>query len=370
MSFSYELKSEISRVLQLALAMMIGEIDEPEAEAPLPDSGGGGGTLLSEGLLGAEEGATSARSAKEEPRRHYWGEDGKTLDEIYDPEYALHFAVMSQMQIGKDRLEFKTSHPEVASCLDKIFEATFGRAFQRSESQEYYYLSCRDKDCLQRVERRLKTLFSFDLENRLKSCSWEKGDPAQKRAALQGVFLSSGSVAEPSSNYQVELSLRRGQVAHMVQALMEEFGLPAVYKFRNGYHLLYIKNAETIARFLGLIGAQQTLLQFEMLRVEREMRNAVNRAVNCDKANASRLVRAAEKQLAAIEGLKARGLFDELSEDLREAAELRAEHPEYSLEEMGKLMHPPIGKSGMSHRLRRLIALEAAARGEETKLGH
>ena len=125
---------------------------------------------------------------------------------------------------------------------------------------------------------------------------------------------------------------------------------------KNGYSL-YIKEGEEISKFLAFIGANSSVLKFEEIRVIRDMKNNVNRKVNCETANLNKTINAAVKQIDAIKKIKARGNFENLSENLREIANLRLENPDASLVELGQMLKNPIGKSGVNHRLNQLIEL-------------
>ena len=120
---------------------------------------------------------------------------------------------------------------------------------------------------------------------------------------------------------------------------------------------IYSKDGEEISKFLAFIGANSSVLKFEDIRVYRDMRNNVNRIVNCETANLSKTVNAAVKQIDAINKLKESGKYNSLSENLKEIAELRIKYPEVSLIELGKMLNPPIGKSGVNHRMKAILKL-------------
>lgn len=177
------------------------------------------------------------------------------------------------------------------------------------------------------------------------------------KALTRGIFLGSGSVNNPEKKYHLEIILSSKKNANIIKNLL----LKMQIKFKglerkNGYSL-YIKEGEEISKFLAFIGANSSVLKFEEIRVIRDMKNNVNRKVNCETANLNKTINAAVKQIDAIKKIKARGNFENLSENLREIANLRLENPDASLVELGQMLKNPIGKSGVNHRLNQLIEL-------------
>lgn len=181
-----------------------------------------------------------------------------------------------------------------------------------------------------------------------------------RQAFVRSLFLFSGSVSEPTSAYHMEFSIRHPAAAERIRARLDQLDIRTTMSRRIHQSVLYVQEGQNMADFLLLAGAHQSLLAFESLRVEKEMRNSVNRVVNCDSANTQRLANAAARQLDLIGSLSDQGLLDQLPADLKATAELRLLHPEFSLMELGAVIDPPLGKSGMNHRLKRLeqIALD------------
>ena len=126
---------------------------------------------------------------------------------------------------------------------------------------------------------------------------------------------------------------------------------------KNNQYSIYLKDSEEISKFLALIGASKSVLKFEEIRVQREMNNKINRIVNCETANLNKVINASVEQINAIKKLKETGEFKKLDNSLKEIAELRLEHPDMSLESLGKLLKEPIGKSGVNYRLKKIIQL-------------
>ena len=179
-----------------------------------------------------------------------------------------------------------------------------------------------------------------------------------KAAFLRGAFLAGGSVTDPGKGYHLEMATTHQSVARETYALMDE-----VLQFypkltsRGGNAVLYIKQSERISDFLTFLGASVAAMAIMEARLEKEMSNKVNRRCNCDDANISKVVDAAQEQLAAIRILRDAGAFENLPEKLRQAAIAREQNPESALTELAGQMEPPISKPAMSHRLQRLVQM-------------
>jgi DNA-binding protein WhiA len=177
------------------------------------------------------------------------------------------------------------------------------------------------------------------------------------RAYLRGVFLGCGSVSNPETSYHLELVLSSEGYAQAIVNLLQRVGLQARINIRKEMQVVYLKEAEQIASLLRLIGAHGALLRLEDVRVMKDMRNQVNRLVNCDTANLEKAVSTGLRQVRMIQYISAEAGLDYLPEPLRQVAELRLEYPEASLKELGNLLDPKLGKSGVNHRLRHLAEI-------------
>jgi DNA-binding protein WhiA len=176
---------------------------------------------------------------------------------------------------------------------------------------------------------------------------------------LRGAFLGGGFVADPHGDFHFELTAETEQLARDLVKLMHRFGIEARITRRRGLFAVYLKGADPIVTFLALVGAHRALLRTEDVRIIKSMRNDVNRLVNAETANLQKSAEAAMSQVEDIRRLAdGRGL-DLLPKGLRELAELRLEHPDVSLRELGELADPPLSKSAVYHRIRRLESLAA-----------
>ena len=189
-----------------------------------------------------------------------------------------------------------------------------------------------------------------------------------KRSYLRGAFLAGGSVNNPeTSSYHLEIFSLYEDHSEGITNLMNEYELNAKHLERKKGSIAYLKEAEKISDFLSLIGGYQALLKFEDVRIVRDMRNSVNRLVNCETANLNKTVSAAMKQVESIQLIDQEIGLDNLPDRLREIAKLRIEHQEISLKELGEMMSTgTISKSGVNHRLRKLNQMADKIRSGET----
>lgn len=176
-----------------------------------------------------------------------------------------------------------------------------------------------------------------------------------QRAYLRGVFLKGGSVNNPQKGYHLEVSAGSPEACLSLCSLMQSLELTPHLALRKGKGVCYLKEGEQIAEFLGLTGAYKALFEFENVRIFKEVKNEVNRTLNCETANLAKAISAAARQLESIHYLKEKKELEKLSPALKEAAEIRLAYPEASLSELGKMFSPSLGKSGVNHRLRQLI---------------
>lgn len=178
-----------------------------------------------------------------------------------------------------------------------------------------------------------------------------------KRAFLRGLFLCAGSISEPEKTYHFEIVCTTVGRAQQICDMMKIFNIEGKWITRKKYYVVYIKDASQIVDILNVMGAHVSLMELENIRILKEMRNSVNRRVNCETANISKTVSAAVKQIEDIIYIRDTVGFSELTDGLKEIARLRLAYPEASLTELGKLLSTPVGKSGVNHRLRKLSLL-------------
>jgi hypothetical protein len=186
--------------------------------------------------------------------------------------------------------------------------------------------------------------------------------PAYERSGeyrdfLRGAFLGAGSISDPEKTYHLEIVTLCPEQGKRLEIAMGHFGLKPKEITRKEHTVVYLKEGEQISDFLTIVGATVAMMAFENIRVVKEMRNNVNRLVNCETANLSKTINASVDQQRAIESIERYRAWDDLPDHLKELAELRMAYPESSLRELGELLRPPIGKSGVNHRLKKLMQI-------------
>ena len=178
-----------------------------------------------------------------------------------------------------------------------------------------------------------------------------------KRAFIRGAFLAGGSMSDPNKSYHFEIVCHTLEQAKQLQGVMQSFDTDAKIVERKGHHVVYLKEGSQIVDMLNVMEAYVALMNLENVRILKEVRNTINRKVNCETANINKTVNAAVKQVEDIELIRERIGLDNLPDNLREMALLRLEYPEATLKELGNYLEPPVGKSGVNHRLRKLSAI-------------
>lgn len=243
-----------------------------------------------------------------------------------------------------------TDHEELLQKCYKLLLRIFAPRKEGEEKPSFEQLCSADV---------LRTLKLVDDHNRLRSME-EAVDKTLlkqsccKRAFLRGVFLCSGSVSNPEKGYHLEFVLSGEEFPKQIQSLIGSFGIEAKITTRKKYTIVYIKEGEGIVNLLNVMGAFTSLMDLENLRILKEINNSINRQMNCDTANINKSVAAGRKQIEDIMRIRDCRGFKDLPPSLQEIAELRLSYPELSLKELGEMLDPPIGKSGVNHRLRKL----------------
>lgn len=185
-----------------------------------------------------------------------------------------------------------------------------------------------------------------------------------RRAFIRGAFLAAGSISDPEKFYHFEIVCASMEKAEQLKEIIATFSVEAKIVVRKKYYVVYIKEGSQIVEILSVMEAPVALMELENIRILKEMRNSVNRQVNCETANINKTVSAAVKQLEDIEYIRDTVGLDYLPESLAEIAQARLERPDATLKELGEALSPPVGKSGVNHRLRKVSAIAENLRGQ------
>lgn len=173
------------------------------------------------------------------------------------------------------------------------------------------------------------------------------------KAIIRGVFMGSGSINNPEKEYHLEIDVTNRENLEKLIEILQQLGI----RTKTLPLSIYLKEGEEIVKFLALIGANRAVMQFEDIRIQKEMRGKVNRLVNCKAANLNKTINASVEQIAAIKKLQQTGRFQKLEDNLKEIALLRLENPDMPLIELGQLLKKPVGKSGVNYRLKKIMEI-------------
>lgn len=184
-----------------------------------------------------------------------------------------------------------------------------------------------------------------------------------KRSYIRGSFLGGGSINDPEKTYHLEFVTNRSEHAEDLSKIINSFKLNSKIVMRKEYYVIYLKEASQIADLLNIIGAHQALLKLEDIRVLKDVRNNINRLVNCETANLGKIIDASIRQIEGIKTIENAIGLNKLPDNLREIAEIRLENPNASLKEIGQLLTPNLGKSGVNHRFRKIEKIADSLKG-------
>ena len=256
------------------------------------------------------------------------------------------YLISNNTTCDKTKIKYTTENEYNINRFSKLLSNVNQLEYQIGLTGKVYWIECKKIDLP-------------EIEYEEDSISYQQKDLAENliKAFLRGIFLGSGSMNNPEKKYHLELLFSKEETAKQIQQLMQSVSISFKWLERKKGYALYLKEGEEISKFLAFVGATQAVLKFEEIRVLRDMKNQVNRTVNCETANLNKTVEAAVKQLQAIQTLQKKGKWENLPENLKEIGKLRLENPHASLIELGKMLKEPIGKSGVNHRMQTILSL-------------
>lgn len=275
---------------------------------------------------------------------------------------------------GKISLEIHTENLTVAKksyiLIKMAFDAKTEIRIRNHSLQSYtpvYFLVIRDEVVVKKILKAVKLLNetgdrwgdSTGIPYRLVQ------NTCCKRAYLRGIFMVAGSVTNPEKGYHLEIAVTSVKLCRQLQELVASFGIDAKIVERKKYQVLYVKEGSLIVDFLNVMEAHVALMEYENVRIIKDVRNSVNRQVNCETANINKIVTAATRQIEDIRFIERYKGFSQLKDGLREIAELRLDYPDSSLVELGQMLSKPLGKSGVNHRLRKLSEIAERMREQQ-----
>ncbi|MHB1485405.1 MAG: DNA-binding protein WhiA [Saccharofermentanales bacterium] len=262
-------------------------------------------------------------------------------------------SLLCSARFRQGQIAISTAHEGYSKRLSSMIDKIYSTKVKITHGRELYNIHVDEKSAYDDIIADLREQAGFDaVRGTMSSLTFTS--TCCRRAFLRGLFLSSGSVIEPNKSYHLEITARRLSVAEAALRLLEQDEIQAGILRRSGYYSVYMKEGQQISDFLLITGAHEALLEFESLRVDKSVRNSVNRVVNCDNANSIRIAYTGARQQEALEYIAENIGLGTLPKELQDAAQMRMDYPDLSLKELGELMNPPLGKSGMNHRLKKL----------------
>lgn len=275
-----------------------------------------------------------------------------------DEKFQLLACLFASARLRPGLIQLTTAHRGFAELAANWFGLVYNVDAELQQGRELTSITVENKRLYRQISDDLRKKFNYDSAlNNLSEISLP-GHQWQQYA-IRCMLLAAGSIGDPKQAYHLEFALRRQPAAAWLQAQLLSLDIPSHFLKRNGYNVVYLKEGQLISELLLQCGAHSALLEFESLRVEKDMRNSVNRVVNCDSANSQRIANASARQLELLRQLEERHGLGVLPDELRSAAQARLENPDFSLKELGEIMQPPLGKSGMNHRLKKLERIAA-----------
>lgn len=260
---------------------------------------------------------------------------------------------------SKHGIKIVTESRPLAKRIPKLFKKAFGVSFdvapEENENLSKLILEITDHEKLYKIF----DTYGYDIDKiiaqHINFGMLEEACCCQ--SFMRGAFLTGGSITNPQKRYHLELVTAHYNVSRETHSILLDMGLNPKSTPRSGNYITYFKSSSEIEDFLTMIGAPVAAMEIMSAKIEKDMKNSVNRKVNCDTANATKIVQAAQEQLEAIQKLENSGELSNLPDKLQKTAKVRMENPELSLSELAAMLDPPVTKSCLSHRLRRITEL-------------
>ena len=257
--------------------------------------------------------------------------------------------------VGPEQIKIVTESPAFAARLPQLFHKAFRLDFDEVQEGGKCVFLFHDRSRISQIFEAIGYSPSESITLHVNYGLLEKD--CCRLSFLRGAFLAGGSVTDPAKRYHMELATNHHKVSRETERLLLEQDFAPKATMRNGSSILYFKQSDAIEDFLSWLGAPVAAMGVMEAKIEKDMKNKINRIVNCDNANTSKVVEAAQTQITAIRALRDRGRFDTLPEKLRRTADLREQNPEANLNELAAMFDPPLTKSALNHRLRKLCEL-------------
>ncbi len=258
--------------------------------------------------------------------------------------------------LTKERICFQSKSSKAADTFRDLFSAVFSYGLKCKVStakngKEMYIYDLTDKNIIEKV------FLKYRIDSVKRHINPEIISIGSLGVFTAGVFLAGGSVNDPEKEYHLEFTSPEEDIAEELKLLLGEIGINAGITVRRGQYIVYIKGSESIEDTLTFINAQQCTLELMNVKIYKDVRNKANRITNCDNANINKVVKASMKQIEDIKLIAEKRGLDSLTDELREVAEMRLESTGLSLQDIGESLEPPISRSGVNHRFKKLAKI-------------
>lgn len=270
------------------------------------------------------------------------------------------YLLSSNTGISKSKIKFSTESEYNINRLAKLLSNCQISEYKIAIQDKSYIITVKLKELEEKLKEFLKiqntNMNITDEEMQILEMS-NKQSEAPLKALVRGMFLGAGVINNPEKTNQLSIGVDTEEIAQKIVQRLEDNEIKfKIIKKNSNYHI-YTKDGEEISKFLAFIGANKAVLEFENKRIEKEMRNKINRIVNCEGANLNKTMNASIEQIEAINKLKKNKRFEQMDNNLKEIAEIRIKNPNANLTEIAQMMKEPIGKSGVNYRLKKIVDL-------------
>ena len=262
--------------------------------------------------------------------------------------------------INKNKIKFSTESEYNINRLAKLLSNSGILEYKIEVQDKNYIITLKTKELQEKLEEflEIKEEYIKITEKEHQTIQIEnKQEESPIRALVRGMFLGAGAINNPEKANHLDIGLKSEEIAEIILENLNKNNIK-LKKIQKGekYHI-YTKDGEEISKILAFIGANWSVLEFENIRIEREMRNKINRIVNCEGANLNKTMNASIEQIEAINKLKKNRKFEQLDKNLKEVAEIRIKNPNANLTQIAQMLKEPIGKSGVNYRLKKIVDL-------------
>jgi len=270
------------------------------------------------------------------------------------------YLLSSNTSIIKNKIKFSTESEYNINRLAKLLNNCQIIDYKIEIQDKSYIITFKQKELEAKLEQNVEikenSIYLTNQEQQALKLSSKQGE-APLKALIRGMFLGAGAINNPEKANQLSIGANTEEIAQLMLENLEQNDIKfKIIKKSEHYHI-YTKDGEEISKILAFIGANKAVLEFENIRIEREMRNKINRIVNCEGANLNKTMNASIEQIEAINKLKKNKKFEQLDRNLKEIAEIRLKNPNANLTQIAELLKEPIGKSGVNYRLKKIVDL-------------